>query len=127
MFLSPKSGSSFEYWVPSGWSKLLWCPKCFPEDELVVFFFQFLNPSTYSLYDIVVLVGDLTIVLFCLRFCIYSYVVGDTFSWDRSAVPSSSSWEKVVNVSLPTRESRDSTVNGVLSAWLRCFALQLID
>ena len=73
------------------------------------------------------LVGGLTIVLFCFRFCIYSCVVGDSQSWDRSAVPSSSSWEKGVNVSLPTRESRDSIVNGVLSAWLRFFAIQLID
>ena len=124
IILFPNSDFSFDYWVSSGWSKLLWCPKCFPEGELVVFFFQFLNPSTYSLYDIVVLVGDLTIVLFCFRFCIYSYVVGDSFSWDRSTVPSSSFWEKVVNMFLPTRESRGSTVNGVPSAWLRFFALR---
>ena len=92
--------------------------------RLLFFSFQFLNPSTYALYRIVVLVGDLTIVLFWSRFCIYSCVVGDRLSWDRSAVPLSSSWEKVVNVSLSTRKRRGSTVNGVPSAWLRCFALR---
>ena len=95
-----------------------------PEGEVIVFSFQFLNPSTYALYRIVVLVGDLTIVLFWSRFCIYSCVVGDRLSWDRSAVPLSSSWEKVVNVSLSTRKRRGSTVNGVPSAWLRWFALR---
>ena len=121
---SPKFGSSFEYWVPSGWSKLVWCPKCLPEGEVVVFSFQFLNHSTYLLNGIVVLVGELTKVLFCFRFCIYSCVVGDNLSGDRSAVPSSSIWEKVVNVSFPTRDSRGSTVNGVPYACLKCFGLQ---
>ena len=78
----------------------------------------------YTLYGIVVLVGDLTIVLFCFRVFIYSCVVGDSLSWDRSAIPSSSSWKKFVNISFPIRERRGSTVNGVPSAWLRCFALR---
>ena len=105
---------------------MLWCPKYLSEGEVVVFSFQFLNHSTYSLYGIVVLVGELAMVLFCFRFCIYSCVVGDDLSGDRSAMPSSSSWEKVVNVSFPTRDSRGATVNGVPYTCLKCFGLQSI-
>ena len=49
IILSPKSGSSFDYWILSGLSRYLWCPKCLPEGEVAVFSFQFLDPSTYLL------------------------------------------------------------------------------
>ena len=69
----------------------------------------------------------MTIVLFCFKFFIYNCSVGDSRSLDRSAVPSSSSYEKVVNVSFPMRDKNGLTVNGFLSAWLRwCAFLSVI-
>ena len=48
----------------------------------------------------------------------------DRSSCDRFSFPSRSSWEKVVNVTLPMRDIRGSIVNGVPSAWLRWCALR---
>ena len=65
------------------------------------------------------LVVELTLVLFCFRVFIYNCIVRNSWSLDRSTFPSRRSCEKVVNVSFPMKDNKGSTVSGVLSTWLR--------
>ena len=94
--LSLKSWTSSEYYVPSGFSRLCMCPRCLPEGEVVVAYFQFLNPLLNYFNGITFSFSVDIISLFRFRLFRYLATVLEMSSFDKSAIPSSNLSEKLV-------------------------------
>ena len=94
--LSPKSWTSSEYCVLSGFNRLYICPGCRPEGEVVVASFQCLNPLLSSFNCIVFFISVVIISLFLFRLFRYLTHVFEIFSFDKSVILSRNLSEKLV-------------------------------